>query len=102
MKCRTATPQEELVNVVTHGLGLLASLAILPLLIGQALRLGDLTSIIGVSVFGATLVGVYAASTMYHAVPAGPRKEYWRCVDQSAVYLLIAGTYTPFMLGGLG
>lgn len=92
---------EELVNVMTHGLGLVVSLAAFPLLILLAARSGDTGVLVGVIVFGASLVSVYAASTMYHAVPPGPRKSLWLRLDQSAVYLLIAGTYTPFSLGVL-
>ncbi len=92
---------EEFANVATHGLGLLASVVALPLFIGLALRGGDPGVIVGVTIFAATLVTVYAASTVYHVMPPGPRKEYWRRMDQAAVYLLIAGTYTPFALGVL-
>lgn len=92
---------EEIANVATHGLGLVASLAALPVFILLAARGGDMWAIIGVAVFGATLVGAYAASTVYHVLPTGPHKEWWRQLDQSAVYLLIAGTYTPFTLVAL-
>ena len=92
---------EELANVATHGFGLVASLAALPIFILMAARGGDAWAIVGTAVFGATLISAYAASTVYHAVPTGPHKELWRRLDQSAVYLLIAGTYTPFTLGVL-
>jgi hemolysin III len=98
---RIASTVEELANVATHGLGLAASLAALPILVLLATRVGDLGVIVGVSIFGVTLVGAYAASTIYHLLPDGPRKAFWRSLDQSAVYLLIAGTYTPFALGVL-
>jgi hemolysin III len=78
-----------------------ASLAALPVLVLLAARGGDPWVITGVSVFGITLVSAYAASTIYHVLPDGPRKSFWRSLDQSAVYLLIAGTYTPFALGVL-
>ena len=92
---------EEAANVATHGLGLLASLALLPMLLTPAVRGGDLGTIVGVTVFCITLVAVYAASTMYHSNVPGPRRQLWRRVDQAAVFLLIAGTYTPFALGPL-
>lgn len=88
-------------NVATHALGLAASIAALPLLIQVAARNGDAWVVLGMSVFGITLVCCYAASTMYHAVRPGPAKEMWLRVDYVAIYLLIAGTYTPFMLGAL-
>src|SRR5262245_33478710 len=100
MKGHRISP-EELANVATHGFGLVASLAALPLFILLAMRDGDAWTVTGASVFGATLVGVYAASTIYHCTPAGPRREHWCRLDQAAVYLLIAGTYTPFTLGVL-
>src|SRR5258705_4303881 len=101
MSNRISITVEELANVATHGFGLVVSLAALPVFILIAARGGDTWAIIGVAVFGATLVGAYAASTVYHALPPGPRKETWLRLDQSAVYLLIAGTYTPFTLGAL-
>jgi hemolysin III len=92
---------EEVANAVTHGLGLVASLAALPLLIVLAARRGDAWAIVGASVFGASLVTVYATSTIYHSLRLGPSKELWRRLDHAAIYLLIAGTYTPFTLGAL-
>lgn len=99
--CRIGSPMEERINVATHALGLVASLAVLPLLIQTASRHGDAWVVLGMSVFGITLVCAYAASTMYHAVRPGPAKERWLRLDYVAIYLLIAGTYTPFMLGPL-
>jgi hemolysin III len=92
---------EEVANAVTHGLGLVASVAALPLLIVLAARRGDAWAIVGASVFGASLVTVYATSTIYHSLRLGPSKELWRRLDHAAIYLLIAGTYTPFTLGAL-
>jgi hemolysin III len=101
MEGRTAITLEEFVNVATHGIGLAASLAALPVLVWLAARAGDATVVAGVSIFAVTLVIAYAASTVYHAMPPGPRKRFWRRVDQAAVYLLIAGTYTPLAVGAL-
>jgi hemolysin III len=92
---------EEIASAATHGVGLLASVVTLPLLITLALRRGDGLALIGASVFGASLVAMYAASTVYHALRPGPLKELWRRLDYAAIYLLIAGTYTPFALGAL-
>lgn len=101
MSGRLAVTVEELANVATHGFGLLASVVALPFLIVLAARVGDAGSVVGMSIFGVTLVGAYGASTVYHSLPPGPRKSLWRRLDQSAVYLLIAGTYTPLTLGAL-
>lgn len=92
---------EEWANAMTHGLGLLASLVALPVLVITALRRADVLQIVGMSIYGATLIMLYGASTAYHAVPPSPIKAVLRRVDHSAIYLLIAGTYTPFALGPL-
>ena len=99
-----ARPQssgEELANTITHGAGLLASLAALPLLVLAAARRGDPWQVVGGAVFGATLVVLYLASTLYHALPWPRARHVLRTIDHSAIYLLIAGTYTPFTLGVL-
>src|SRR5947209_3485849 len=101
MSRRLAIEAEEMANAATHGLGLLASLAALPFLIQFAAHRADVMAVIGVTVFGITLVGAYAASTVYHAMPPGPAKDLWLRIDYAAIYLLIAGTYTPFTLGAL-
>jgi hemolysin III len=93
--------KNELANTVTHGLGVVASVATLSLLVVLAAQRGDVWDIVGVSVFGATLVLLYTASTLYHAVSAPHIKSRLKIFDHSAIYLLIAGTYTPFMIGVL-
>ena len=98
---RVATQREEIANAVTHGLGLLASLVGLPILVLAAAARGERMAIIGASVFGATLIALYAASTLYHAIPHPTLKQKLRVVDHAAIYCLIAGTYTPFTLGVL-
>lgn len=92
---------EEAANAVTHGAGLVASLAAFPVLVLAAMRRADPLVTAGVAVFAMTLIGVYAASTMYHSLPPGRAKDLWLRLDYAAIYLLIAGTYTPFMLGPL-
>lgn len=92
---------EEIANVATHGLGLLASVVVLPVLILLAARGGDAATITAVALFGATLILAYGSSTMYHSCVPGRRRDLWRRMDQAAVFLLIAGTYTPFTLGPL-
>lgn len=98
---RAVSAAEEIANALTHGVGLLASLVGLPFLVLSALSRGERAAVIGASVFGATLVALYAASTFYHAVPHPELKRKLRVVDHAAIYLLIAGTYTPFTLGVL-
>lgn len=97
---------EELVNSLTHGLGLALCLAGVPLLIALAALRGGARVVVAVSIYGACLLALYTASTLYHAL-RGPRlKRFFRVLDHSAIYLLIAGTYTPFSLvvlrGGWG
>jgi hemolysin III len=98
---RRLTLGEEIANSVTHGVALAASIAALPLLIVAAAARGDPWQIVGGSIFGATLILLYAASTLYHALPHSRAKRVFRVLDHSAIYLLIAGTYTPFALGAL-
>jgi hemolysin III len=91
----------ELANTLTHGAGAVASLAGAALLISLAALRGDVWSIVGSAVFGTTLVLLYTASTLYHAAERPTIKARLKIFDHSAIYLLIAGTYTPFMLGAL-
>lgn len=91
---------EEVANSVSHGVGFLAALAILPFLIGGALHQGG-AAVIGAAVFGASAALLYCTSTLYHAIPAPRAKRVLRVVDHGAIYVLIAGTYTPFTLGAL-
>ena len=98
---RIVSLREELANAVTHGIGLVLSLVGMPVLILAALDRGERATVIGASVFGATLIALYAASTLYHAIPHPTFKQKLRVVDHAAIYLLIAGTYTPFTLGVL-
>ena len=94
------SPREELANSLSHGLGLVGAIAATPLLVLAATAEGA-AAIVGVSIFGASMIALYLASTLYHALPAGPGKRVFRVLDHSAIYLLIAGTYTPFTLGVL-
>jgi hemolysin III len=92
---------EEIANSVSHGLGLLAGLAAFPVLVIVAQQRGTTAGIVGSSVFAATVVLLYLSSTLYHAVTAARAKRVLQVIDHSAIYLLIAGTYTPFTLGVL-
>ena len=98
---RAQTTGEEIANSVIHGLGFLASVAAIPILVAVAVSRGDTWQVVGGAIFGATLVLLYLASTLYHALPTSRAKRVMRVVDHSAIYLLIAGTYTPFTLGAL-
>jgi hemolysin III len=92
---------EEVANSLSHGLGLIAALVATPFLIEHAARRGDTVFIVGASIFAVTMVLLYLASTLYHALPAGRAKRVFRIIEHSAIFLLIAGTYTPFSLGVL-
>jgi len=98
---RSQSLGEEIASSVTHGLGLVGSIVMFPFLIIAAARDGDRWRVMSAIVFGMSLILLYAASTFYHALP-GPRvKHVFRIIDHSAIYVLIAGTYTPFLLGPL-
>ncbi len=92
---------EELANSISHGVALLGSIAAVPILVVGAVRDGGIATIVGASIFGASMLLLYLASTIYHALPAGRVKRAFMIVDHCAIFLLIAGTYTPFTLGVL-
>jgi hemolysin III len=92
---------EELANSITHGIGVLLSIAGLAVLVNFSTTRGDAWHIVSCSIYGATLILLYTASTLYHSVPVPRIKGLLRTFDHSAIYLLIAGTYTPFMLVNL-
>jgi hemolysin III len=98
---RLQTPREEIANSLSHGLGFVLAVAGAPLLIATATRHGTLADVIAVSVFAASMALLYLSSTIYHALPPGRTKEAFHVLDHAAIYLLIAGTYTPFTLGVL-
>ena len=100
MPARPQTPGEEIANSVSHGIGFLAAVAVTPLLVLAAIPHGA-GSIVGVSIFAVTMAALYLASTLYHAWPNPRAKRVFRVLDHGAIFLLIAGTYTPFTLGVL-
>ena len=102
MTSTLARPGEELANSLSHGVGFICAVAATPILIIGAVNHGSAADVVGSSVFGATMMLLYLASTWYHAVPTGRLKERLHRLDHAAIYLLIAGTYTPFTLGVLG
>jgi len=93
---------EEIANSVSHGAGLVAGALAAPVLIFAAVRQGDPAFIVGACIFAATIVIMYLASTLYHALPENRAKRVFRVLDHGSIYLLIAGTYSPFTLGILG
>lgn len=98
---RPQTVGEEIANSLTHGLGLVASIAGLVVLVGATATRGDAWTIVACSIYGATLVLMYGASTLYHALARTRAGNVLRRLDHAAIYLLIAGTYTPFVLVSL-
>lgn len=96
---REQSRSEELANSLSHGLGLAAAIVATPFLIMRAVNLGDVGFIVGASIFAGTMILLYAASTLYHALRPGRLKHIFRIIEHSAIFLLIAGTYTPFSLG---
>ena len=92
---------EEMAHTVSHGVGFVGALVGLPFLVDAALRHGGGAALVGVVVFAVTAALLYLSSTIYHALPSGRAKEACEVVDHAAIFLLIAGTYTPFTLGVL-
>jgi hemolysin III len=95
---RQQTMGEEAANSITHGIGTVLSIAGLTVMVVYAASLGDAYRIVAASVFGSTMVLLYLASTLYHSFQGEKIKPLLRRLDHSAIYLLIAGTYTPFTL----
>ena len=93
--------REEVANSISHGLGLLLALVAVPILVLAAIEIGNVRFLVGVSVFGGTMVLLYLASTLYHSISHEAAKQLFRVFDHTAIFLLIAGSYTPFSLGVL-
>lgn len=100
MTKRSQSLGEEIANSVSHGVACVASVASVPFLVESARHLSP-ASFAGTMVFAATMVLLYLASTLYHAMPVGRIKRIFCKLDHGAIYLFIAGTYTPFALGAL-
>lgn len=98
---REQSQGEEIANSISHGIALAATLVATPFLIIHATRQGTAGFIVGASVFSATAILLYFSSTLYHALPKGKAKRVFRVIEHSAIFVLIAGTYTPFTLGVL-
>ena len=89
---------EEIANSITHGIGVAISVAILVLLVVFASKRGDTWRIVSFSIFGSSLIILYMASTLYHSFPQKRVKHFFRIMDHSSIYILIAGSYTPITL----
>lgn len=99
---RRQTLGEEIANSITHGLGALLSVIALPVLIVSAVQKGGALNIVSSTLFGVSLLLLYLSSTFCHALPQGKAKRVFEIIDHCAIYILIAGTYTPFLLVSLG
>lgn len=95
------SPREELANSITHGVGVVLAIGALGILTAFAALFGDAWRIVSCGIFGATLIILYTASTLYHSTRLPRVKTLFRVIDHAAIFLLIAGTYTPFMLVNL-
>jgi hemolysin III len=98
---RPQTLGEEIANSISHGLGLVAAIVATPFLLVAAARQGSVWAVVGASVFAAAMIVLYLSSTLYHAIPHRRAKGLLQLFDHLAIFLLIAGTYTPFTLGVL-
>ena len=100
-RARRPTFGEELANSLSHGLGLLLAIAGLPILVVHAEHRDSVSAVVGAAIFGSSAILLYLASTLYHAIPQQRIKDIFRLLDHAAIFLLIAGTYTPITLGVL-
>jgi hemolysin III len=100
-RVRSPSLGEEIANSASHALGVAAAVVGTPVLVLNALRHGGPSAVIGASVFAGSVLLLYSTSTLYHALPENRAKRVFRILDHSAIFLLIAGTYTPFTLGVL-
>lgn len=98
---RPATRGEEIANTLSHACGLLLAIVALPFLIVDSLQADSDLAVVGAAVFGGTVILLYLASTLYHAMPHARCNGVLHQLDHSAIYLLIAGTYTPVTMGVL-
>jgi hemolysin III len=92
------SPAEEMTNIVSHAIGLVFSILALLLMLIRATGSGDVLHIVSAAIFGASLIALYAASTLYHSAKEPKLRSRLRINDHATIYILIAGTYTPFTL----
>ena len=102
---RDQTPGEEIANAVSHGLGVVLAIAALPVLVTRAMGHGSTADVVAATIFAVTMILLYSISTLYHALPnslwQGRAKALLLRLDHAAIYVFIAGSYTPFTLGVL-
>ncbi len=98
---RQQTSREEVANTISHGVAVVLAIAAVPFLVIAAVKSGSPSAVVGVSIFSFTMVLLYATSSIYHALPNNRWKKLFQMLDHSAIYLLIAGSYTPFTLSVL-
>jgi hemolysin III len=99
MTQRNQSIGEEAANAVSHGLGFLLAAAALPVLMGLAQRQGSTAQLLGAGIFVGTMMLLYLASAVFHALPEGRAKALFNRVDHAAIFIFIAGSYTPFVIG---
>ncbi|HQB97767.1 MAG: hemolysin III family protein [Candidatus Cloacimonadaceae bacterium] len=92
---------EEIANSITHGVGVVLSIAALVILVIYAARISDTWKIVSFSIYGATMIALFLSSTLYHAFHQPYVKRFFRILDHSSIFLLIAGTYTPVTIGAM-
>ena len=92
------SPIEEKINIISHAIGFILSIVALVLLVRHATLHGDVWHIVSFSIFGASLIILYAASTFYHSAKKSELRNRLKIIDHTSIYVLIAGTYTPFTL----
>ena len=92
------SPLEERINILSHAIGLLLSIIAVVLLVTRASSYGNAWHIVSAAIFGASLITLYAASTTYHSATRAELRTRLRIIDHATIYILIAGTYTPFSL----
>jgi hemolysin III len=98
---RPQTFGEEIANALSHGIGFLLAVASMPVLVHFAAQRGGAADVIGASLFSATMIVLYLVSALYHALPVGAAKRWLNRLDHAAIYVFIAGSYMPYLLGVL-
>ncbi len=98
MDTKHYSPLEEKTNIISHAIGLVLSIVALVLMLVRASQNGDVWYVVSAGIFGASLIALYAASTLYHSAKNPVRRVRLRIIDHATIYTLIAGTYTPFTL----
>ena len=92
------SPIEEKINIISHSIGFILSIVALVILVTYAILDGDVWHIVSFSIFGSSLIVLYAASTLYHSAKKPELRNRLNIIDHASIYVLIAGTYTPFTL----